>query len=84
MKSHYDKELWGLTVNPQNSLEVATGGGDNTLRIWDIKNNQQKGFLMLNEDFRALDWSSDGPLLVYFFLFVLQDLLLQLLFLLLF
>ena len=30
MKSHYDNELWGLTINPKNSLEVATGGGDNT------------------------------------------------------
>ncbi|MBP3801902.1 MAG: EF-hand domain-containing protein, partial [Clostridia bacterium] len=64
MKSHYDKELWGLTVNPQNSYEVATGGGDNTLRIWDIKNNKQKGFLMLNEDFRALDWSSNGKFII--------------------
>ena len=25
MKSHYDKELWGLTINLTNSLEVATG-----------------------------------------------------------
>ena len=64
MKSHYDKELWGLTVNPSNNLEVATGGGDNTLRIWDIKNNKQKGFLMLNEDFRAIDWSSDGKFII--------------------
>ena len=64
MKSHYDNELWGLTVNPQNSLEIATGGGDKTLRIWDLKDNKQKGFLMLNEDFRALDWSSNGEFIV--------------------
>ena len=41
MKSHYDKELWGLTVNPKNSNQIATGGGDKTLRIWDIKKNKQ-------------------------------------------
>ena len=46
MKSHYDLELWGLTVNLQNIYEIVTGGGDNTLPIWDIKNVQQKGFLM--------------------------------------
>lgn len=30
IKSHYDKELWGLSINPQNNFEVATGGEDNT------------------------------------------------------
>nr|MCQ2973133.1 WD40 repeat domain-containing protein [archaeon] len=64
MKSHYDKELWGLTINPTNNNEVATGGGDKTLRIWDIKNDKQKGFLMLKDDFRAIDWSSDGKFIV--------------------
>ena len=63
MKSHYDNELWGLTINPTNSLEVATGGGDNTLPIWDIKKNK-KGFLMLKEDFRAIDWSSNGKFII--------------------
>ena len=64
MKSHYDKDLWGLAINQQNNYEIATGGGDNTLRIWDIKNNQQKKFLMLKEDFKAIDWSSNGKFIV--------------------
>jgi microtubule-associated protein-like 6 len=64
MKSHYDNELWGLTINPKNNYEIATGGGDNTLRIWDIKNNKQKNILILKEDFRAIDWSSDGKFIV--------------------
>ena len=53
MKSHYDKELWGLTVNPRNSNLIATGGGDKTLRIWDISKNKQVFFIMLGQDFRA-------------------------------
>jgi microtubule-associated protein-like 6 len=64
MKSHYEYELWALTINPTNSYECATGGGDKTLRIWDLKKYQQKGFLMLPEDFRAIDWSSDGKFIV--------------------
>ncbi len=64
MKSHYLKELWALTVNPTNSLEVATGGGDQTLRIWDIKKHTQKSILFFPEDFRAIDWSSDGKFIV--------------------
>ena len=64
MKSHYDNELWGLTINPKNNYEVATGGGDNTLRIWDIKNDKQKNILILKEDFRAIDWSSNGKFII--------------------
>jgi microtubule-associated protein-like 6 len=64
MKSHYEYELWALTINPTNSYECATGGGDKTLRIWDLKKYQQKGFLMLPEDFRAIDWSSDGKFII--------------------
>ena len=64
MKSHYDKELWGLTVNPKNSNKIATGGGDKTLRIWDIKQNKQIFLLMLQEDFRAIDWSSNGKFII--------------------
>ena len=64
MKSHYEYELWALTINPTNSYECATGGGDKTLRIWDLKKYKQKGFLMLPEDFRAIDWSSDGKFII--------------------
>ena len=64
MRSHYDKDLLGLAVNPQNNFEIATGGGDNTLRIWDIKNFKQKGFLMLKENVSAIDWSSNGKFIV--------------------
>ena len=64
MQSHYDNELWALTINPKNSYEVATGGGDNTLRIWDIENNRQKKIILLKEDFRAIDWSSNGEFII--------------------
>jgi len=64
MQSHSDNELWGLSVNPLNPYQVVTGGGDNTLRIWDTKNNKQIKHLILDQDFRAVDWSSDGNFLV--------------------
>ena len=64
MKSHYDNELWGLTVNPKNNNQIATGGGDRTLRIWDIKQNKQLFCLMLAEDFRAIDWASNGKFII--------------------
>ena len=64
MQSHYENELWGLTINPTNNFEIATGGGDKTLRIWDIKTNKQKKFMMFPEDFRAIDWSSDGKFII--------------------
>ena len=64
MKSHYDQELWGLTVNPKNSNQIATGGGDKTLRIWDINKNRQLFCRMLAEDFRAIDWSSNGKFII--------------------
>ena len=64
MKSHYDKELWGLTVNPRNSNQIATGGGDKTLRIWDISKNKQILCIMLSQDFRAIDWASNGKFII--------------------
>ena len=54
----------GLTINPKNSNQIATGGGDQTLRIWDIYKNKQITCKMLTEDFRAIDWSSDGKFII--------------------
>ena len=64
MQSHYDNELWGLTVNPSNPNEVLTGGGDMTLRKWDAISNKMIGSVVLDQDFRAIDWSSDGKFIV--------------------
>jgi len=64
MQSHYDNELWGLTVNPRNMYEVCTGGGDNSLRIWDMRTNRQIKHCMIDKDFRAIDWSSDGNFII--------------------
>ena len=49
MQSHYENELWALTINPKNSYEVATEGGDNILLIWDIENNRQNKFQNLKK-----------------------------------
>lgn len=64
MQSHSDKELWGLSINPTNPYQVVTGGGDNTLRIWDTKKNKQIKHLILDQDFKAVDWSNDASFLV--------------------
>jgi WD40 repeat protein len=64
MQSHYDNELWGLTVNPSNPYQVASGGGDMTLRIWDLKTNKQLKHVILDQDIRAIDWSSDGKFII--------------------
>ena len=64
MQSHSEEELWGVAVNPINPFLVASGGGDKTLRIWDIKINKQVKFWMCDQDFRAMDWSADGKFIV--------------------
>ena len=64
MQSHAEEELWGVAVNPINPFLVASGGGDKTLRIWDIKTNRQIKFWMCDQDFRAMDWSPDGKFIV--------------------
>jgi microtubule-associated protein-like 6 len=64
MQSHSENELWALSVNPIDPYLVVSGGGDKTLRIWDIKKNIQIKHLILDQDFRAVDWSSDGNFIV--------------------
>jgi len=64
MQSHYDNELWGLTINPADVNQVCTGGGDNTLRIWDMETNKQLKHCIIDKDFRAIDWSSDGKFII--------------------
>ena len=64
LSSHYDTELWAVTVHPNNSNLFATGGGDSTLRVWDVKKNKMIKHLILDQDFRAIDWSSNGKYLI--------------------
>jgi len=64
IRSHYDGELWGLTICPINPYLVATGGDDHTLRIYDSLSNRMIKHLILEQDFRAIDWSSDGKFIV--------------------
>lgn len=64
LQSHYDTELWAVTVNPKNPNLFASGGGDCTLRVWDAKKNIMIKHAILDQDFRAIDWSQDGKFLV--------------------
>jgi hypothetical protein len=36
LKSHYDKELWGLATHPSKA-EFLTVGQDGVLGVWDIE-----------------------------------------------
>lgn len=64
LQSHYDTELWAVTVNPKNPTLFASGGGDCTLRVWDAIKNVMLKHCILDQDFRAIDWSSDGKFLI--------------------
>ena len=61
---HFTGEVWALTTNPTQP-QCATGGGDRTIRIWDLETGTMLlAIKPLPQDLRALDWSNDGRLLV--------------------
>ena len=64
VRSHYDAELWGLAICPINPFLLATGGDDHTLRIYNSSTNRMIKHLILEHDFRCIDWSSDGKFIV--------------------
>lgn len=64
LNSHYDGELWGLSVHPSAPI-CATCGGDKTIRTWDLV----QGCMLLTtkplaQDMRAIDYSPNGRQLV--------------------
>ena len=62
--SHYDGELWGLTMHPSAPF-CATCGGDKTIRTWDlIQGNMIMATKPLAQDMRALDYSPSGRNLI--------------------
>lgn len=63
LQGHFDGALWGLAVNPITT-KFATCGGDKTVRIWDANTKSMLNSETINEDARAIDWSSNGQLLV--------------------
>ena len=61
---HFTGEVWALATNPTQP-QCATGGGDRTIRIWDLETGTMVlAIKPLPQDLRALDWSTDGRLLV--------------------
>ncbi|MCQ2816775.1 MAG: hypothetical protein MJ252_05860 [archaeon] len=64
MYSHCKGEVWAIGVNPKDKNIIVTGGGDKSLRVWDINKNKQLIYKDFPEEFRAIDWSSDGKFMV--------------------
>lgn len=63
-QGHYGEELWAACAAPTGHKFV-TGGGDKTVRIWDI--DQKKMVIASNpfpSEIRAVDWSSNGKFIV--------------------
>lgn len=63
MSGHFEGEIWGLACHPTKSLFV-TSGGDNSVRIWDAIKLLMVDMYYHTSEIRALDWSSDGRLIV--------------------
>lgn len=59
MRSHCDKELWGLAPHPSKA-EFITIGQDNMLAIWDINAKRQKKFARLDCGGNVLAFTNDG------------------------
>ena len=61
---HFSGDVWALAVNPSQP-QCATGGGDKTIRIWDLETGAMLlAIKPLPQDLRALDWSHDGRLII--------------------
>lgn len=63
LMGHSGGELWGLACHPTKQYLV-TGGGDKTIKMWDVNSRGMIGCIYSDEDCRALDWSSDGKLII--------------------
>jgi microtubule-associated protein-like 6 len=59
IQGHYEKELWGMAVNPV-TLEFCTVGDDKTLRIWDVQTRKIVRRDHLSSSARACAYSPDG------------------------
>ena len=63
MMSHYNGELWAVAPHPTKTLCVSAGG-DNTVRVFCVKERTIKELFFHEDDIRGVDWSSNGDLIV--------------------
>ncbi|ETP32383.1 hypothetical protein F442_18894 [Phytophthora nicotianae P10297] len=61
-KGHFQGELWGLDTHPTKQ-QCCTVGDDQTLRVWDLAEKYELGFLELPIPGRACTYSGDGKLI---------------------
>ena len=62
IRGHSAGEVWGLALSP-NAQKFASCGGDNTIRLWGV--DKTMAILPLQEDGRALDWSTNGEYIAF-------------------
>ncbi|TNV87854.1 hypothetical protein FGO68_gene13813 [Halteria grandinella] len=63
LRSHHEKELWGVATNPVKD-EYVTVGQDMILAIWDLKQRKQRRFSRLTQEANVVAYSNNGKLLV--------------------
>ncbi|EEY63980.1 microtubule-associated protein, putative [Phytophthora infestans T30-4] len=61
-KGHFQGELWGVDTHPTKQ-QCCTVGDDQTLRVWDLAEKFELGFLELPIPGRACAYSGDGKLI---------------------
>lgn len=63
MSSHNQGSINAVAVHPIKSVFV-TGGGDRTVRMWDVIEKKMAVKKYFKREVTALDWSSDGQLII--------------------
>lgn len=58
LKGHTDI-VQAVAWSPDGS-QIASGGWDNTLRLWDVNSGEQIGIIEINDQFLAVAWSPTG------------------------
>ena len=63
VQGHWKDEVWGLAMHPFNSDIYATAGDDQTLRVWDMKEQRILGEAKLAGMARSVAMSPDASLI---------------------
>jgi microtubule-associated protein-like 6 len=62
-ESHFENELFGLSLHPIKNDLVATAGEDRTVRIWNLTTRQVDAKVFLDAPLHSITYSYDGKLI---------------------